>query len=94
MAYISKAVAANSLTATLAVRSISGQAGAASNVTIYNKHATITVYVGDENVDNAGVVGIPILASGTFTANLYSNESIWVMAASGTPSVVVHQNRV
>lgn len=94
MAFTSTAVATNSSTATLVVQATNGQGGAPANLLIYNKDASITVYLGAADVDNAGVRGVPIPAGGTYSGNLYSNEKMYLMSASGTPSVIVQLNRV
>ena len=61
-----------------------------TGVLVYNADGAITVYVGDSTVD--ATEGVPIVAGGSYSIDLHNAETLWAVAASGTPTVVVQIN--
>jgi len=85
-------IEALSITAELIYTSTSGHSDSPQGVVILNSDASITVYIGGEDVDTTD--GFPIAAGASVSLDLIVGEAIWAVAASGTPNINMLFNRV
>ncbi|MEE8375505.1 MAG: hypothetical protein V3S26_04210 [Acidimicrobiia bacterium] len=67
-----------------------GKNGGDTGILVYNTDATITVYIGASDVD--ATEGVPVLALGSYSADIRASEKVYAVAASGTPVIVVQLN--
>jgi len=69
-----------------------GHSDAPTGLIIWNDDASITVYVGGSDVSTAN--GMPILAQTYLSMDLMAGDEVYMIAASGTPSVRFLYTRV
>lgn len=85
---------ANSLSTTreLIYTSNNGHAEAPQGLEVWNNDASITIYVGGEDVTTAN--GRPVRAQSAVTIDLISGDEVYAIAASGTPEIRLLYTRV
>ena len=81
-------ITTNSSTATLLAKVNSG--AGKINVTIGNNDSSNAIYIGASNVSTSGATqGLKLAASTNINLQVDGGDSIYVISASGTPSVTI-----